>query len=120
MNVGGMKHLCIQVQPHRAVGIDTAGVCGLCHELAESSAEIKRFGAFEGNDEEDYINLMFETRSVPRLWELLKEKLYGDPIHGPGLRGASMAMCQGAHGWDDYLQLYHFDPAVILDKLTNR
>jgi hypothetical protein len=31
------------------------------------------------------------------------------------MRRSSMAMCEGAHGWGDYLLLHHFDPAVPID-----
>jgi len=114
-----MKHLCIQIQPHRAAGIDTAAIHSLCEKLSDSSAEIERFDVFEGTDKIDYINLMFETRSIDALWSLLQAQLYGDQTLGPSLLKSSMAMCHGDHGWDDYRQLYHFDPAVKLDRLAN-
>jgi hypothetical protein len=109
-----MKQLCIQIQPHRAAGIDIAAIRSLCERLAGNREEIERYGAFEGTDQVEYINLMFETKSVAALWSLLQIEFYGHPLFGSLLLKSSMAMCQGDYGWDDYHQLYHFDPTVEL------
>lgn len=111
-----MKHLCIEIQPHRAAGIDVAALCRLCEQLAENSTEVERYGAFEGTDQVEYVNLIFETQSVAALWNLLQTEFYEHPLFGSLLLKSSMATCQGDHGWDDNLQLYHFDPNVELDK----
>ena len=33
------------------------------------------------------------------------------------MAAASMAKCEGPHGWDDYLLLHHFDPMVKRNAL---
>ena len=93
-------------------------VRGRCEELASKETVIERFAIIEGAEEVAYINLMFATQTVVALWELLQGQLYGDETLGPHLLRSSMAVCQGSHSWDDYLQLHHFDPTVKLDKLT--
>ena len=35
----------------------------------------------------------------------------------PGLAAAAIIVCEGEHGWDDYLLLHHFDPAEPLDTM---
>jgi hypothetical protein len=85
-----------------------------CEKLWDESEEIRRFGVTEGNDQGAYVNLMFATDSITSLWKLLKRELYADKVFGPPLRTCSMAMSEGDNGWDDYLQLFHFDLSVRL------
>lgn len=118
MKVEAVTDLCIQIQPHRAPELDVAAVRSRCEELASKETVIERVAVVEGTDEVAYINLMFATQTAAALWELLQRQLYGDEIVGAPLLRSSMAVCQGSHGWDDYLQLHHFDPTVELDQLT--
>jgi hypothetical protein len=36
----------------------------------------------------------------------------------PELGAAAILVCQGEHGWDEYLLLRHFDPCQALDALA--
>jgi hypothetical protein len=42
---------------------------------------------------------------------------YRSSEFGGALAESSMAMCEGQRGWEDYLLLHHYDPAVQLDRL---
>ena len=119
VKVDAVTDLCIQIQPHRAPDLDVAAVRNRCAALASNETVIERFAVVEGPDEVAYINLMFATQTIGALWELLQRHLYGDEAIGTALSKSSMAMCEGSHGWDDYLQLHHFDPKVKLDNLTD-
>lgn len=66
-----------------------------------------------------YLNFTFGSSNAAALWRRIRERLYEDGALGPHMRAASMAMCSSEAGWDDYLQLYHFDPAVPLDPDTS-
>ena len=59
-----------------------------------------------------FVNVTFETTNARTLWKWLRENL-GD------LFGAAIVSCQGEHGWEDYLLLHHYDPAVAdeIDEL---
>lgn len=59
--------------------------------------------------------LTFGTEHAASLWRVIQTRLYEDQTLGPQMRAASMAMCSTPDGWDTYLLLYHFDPAVKLD-----
>jgi hypothetical protein len=48
---------------------------------------------------------------------LLQQRLYRSSEFGGALAESSMAMCEGQRGWEDYLLLHHYDPAVQLDRL---
>jgi hypothetical protein len=111
-----MKDLCIQIQPRRATGLVVADVIHRCETLRNQGEEISRFAVTEGDDEGPYVNLMFATDSISSLWELLKRELYADTVFGSHLLTCSMAMSEGNNGWDDYLQLFHFDPLVRVAK----
>ena len=112
-----MSTLCIQVQPNRAPGIEMERVRALGETIAANKELISRFAVVEGQDDGPYSNLMFETLALQKLWEVVWETLYRDDRVGSALSQASMAMCEGNDGWNDYLLLYHYDPLVKLDRL---
>lgn len=90
----------------------------LGEDIASDTHLVTRFAIIKGEDKGPYSNLMFEATDVQKLWGLLREVLYRDEKVGMALSQASMAMCEGEDGWNDYLLLYHFDPSVKLDSLT--
>ena len=111
-----IKALSIQLQPHRAPGIDVPAIQELCDALTGSPLVVEH--AFNhGHDKTEYFNFTFGTEDLPGLWNEIQSRLYTDPRLGPWMNAASMAMCEGASGWDDYLLLYHFDAAVQRDRL---
>ena len=111
-----LKDLCIQIQPHLAWELDVSAIHNRCDKLASSNIEIECFTVVEDAEDVAYINLMFTTKALEALWEILQAQLYGDEYLGPLLLKSSIATCQGIHGWDDYLLLHHFDPTVRLDR----
>jgi hypothetical protein len=115
-----MSTLCIQVQPNRAPDIDMARIRALGEGIASDKELVTRFAIVEGEDNGPYANLMFETTELQKLWRLLQDALYRDEEVGSALSQASMAMCEGKDGWNDYLLLYHFDPSVKLDNFNAR
>lgn len=115
-----MSTLCIQVQPNRVPDIDMARVRALGDGVASNKDLVSRFAVVEGEDKGPYANLMFETTELKKLWHLLQGTLYKDKMVGSALSQASMAMCEGKDGWNDYLLLYHFDPSVKLDNIDAR
>ena len=110
-----MTTFCIQIQPHRAIGIDLAKVKELGESIAGDSDLVSRFGVVEGMDGVPYMNFMFETAEAPSLWQRLQAELYGSEVVGEALRSASIATCEGKDGWSDYLLLYHFNEREKLD-----
>jgi hypothetical protein len=115
-----MSTLCIQVQPNRASSIDMWRVRALGEAVAADRNLVSRFAVVDGEDTGPYTNLLFETAELQELWSQLQETLYNDEQIGPALAQASMAMCEGNDGWNDYLLLYHFDPTVKLDDFNAR
>lgn len=113
-----MTDFCIQIHPQRAADLDLAGLFSLCNDLARKKDLIRRFAIVDGTDGHDHVNLMFETRRPGKLWSVLQSRLYQSGEFGGALKQCSMAMCQGAHGWDDYLLLHHYDPAVPCARLA--
>jgi hypothetical protein len=112
-----MTDFCIQIHPHRSSELDLDGVRARCEGLANNSQLIRRFAFVDGTDRHDYANLIFETSDVGELWTLLQQRLYCSSEFGGALAESSMAMCEGQRGWEDYLLLHHYDPAVQLDRL---
>lgn len=111
-----MTDFCIQVHPHRSADLVVARVRSVCEDLAVSNPRIRRFAVVDGTDGHYYVNLMFETNCPRELWHLLFEHLYESSEFGDQMKVSSMAMCEGDHGWDDYLLLHHFNPAQPRDR----
>jgi len=111
-----MKALSIQIQPHRAPGLDIEGVRALMTRVA-STPLVERSHFEDGHDAVRYFNFTFGTRDLKALWDALRDQVYGDPTFGESVARSSIATCEGSQGWDDYLLLHHFDPGVPCDEL---
>src|SRR5690242_3190909 len=103
-----MARFCIQVQPHRCAQSDAAELLSQCERIT-AERDWTRFRAEHGFDEHAYINLWFETKYPKLLWRDLKDQLYGAGSVGELMRTASIAICEGKHGWDDRFLLHHYD-----------
>lgn len=112
-----LSTLVIQIQPDLLPAYDEAAILAACEGLKVHKPLIASFRLEEGEDDGRWVNLSFETAEPARVWPLLQAAFYGDGPLGEALRAASMAVCTGEEGWDDYLLLYHFDPDQILDSL---
>ena len=71
-----------------------------------------------GRDEGPYFNFTFGTHDAAALWQVVERDIYGADRFGAYMRAASMAMCSSDEGWDHYLLLFHYDPAVKVDAPT--
>lgn len=113
-----MPALNVQVLPDLSPDLDLGGVLALfstAAELAEAELDVT-----SGDDDGPFINYHFRAADPVRLWEVLQTQVYLDRTVGPRLAVASIAVCEGAHGWDDYLILHHLDRSVPLDSLESR
>ena len=114
----GAGQVRLQVHPDRVPSLDVSRLKSECEALAGSTLGILGFRSEEGEDQGKYLNLVFGSHSPLTVWPAVRAALYESPQFGPPLRNASMALCTGADGWNDYLLLYHFDPSVPIDKHT--
>jgi len=112
-----VKAIAIQVQPHRAPGLDIDGVRALFERVATNASLVEHHHFDQGHDKTHYLNFTFGTRDLKALWDFLSEQMFADPTFGQLLASSSIATCEGAHGWDDYLLLHHFDPEERRDAL---
>jgi hypothetical protein len=112
--------LCIQIHPHRSPDLNIVAVRSICEGIAEDKGLVRAFSLVDGTDGHYYVNLMFNSDRLEVLWDLLQRRLYQTDGLGPAMRRSSMAMCEGEHGWDDYLLLCHFDPNVECTSFPSR
>lgn len=70
----------------------------------------------EGEDEGNYLNIVFGSYAPQELWPHIKAALYQSAVHGKVLQAKSMALRTGEDGWNDYVLLYHFDPNVPVEQ----
>ena len=102
-----MKQLCIQLQPELSPGLDVVeSLARLSHLVA--SAQITKY-----DDDGEYFHVDYKTNDLSGLWMLIREELR----NVTGLAEAAIIVCEGEHGWDDYLLLHNIDPNAPLDKL---
>lgn len=110
-----MRSISIQIQPVRSPGIDMPRIMATFEVLTKNTHLVQHHCFENGQDGDAYSNFTFGTLDVKNLWQLIKRDFYNDSILGPHMRQASIAMCSSEDGWDNYAQLYHFDPNVSLD-----
>ncbi len=103
----------LQIHPDRAPGLDLTAVRSICERIALDTDIVSRFSFVEGADDAQ-VNVNFATSDRRALWRRLQAELY-DGVNGSALKQSSMVMCEGQHGWDDYLLLHHYDPSVACD-----
>lgn len=113
-----MTDFCIQIHPHRATDLDISGLRAACDVLAKDKTLISKFRVVDGTDGHYYLDLMFETDRPKDLWRVLEQELFQSSEFGEGMQKASMVMCEGQDGWNDYLLLHHFDLTVECDELA--
>ena len=110
------KRLHIQVQLQREPRLDETLVMALLLAIG-TEAGINRVGFTDGEDKGRWIGFNYWTDTLGQAWPLIREKGLGDPSIGALLAKATIVVCEGDDGWNDYLLLHHFDPDEPLDRL---
>ena len=116
-----LRTLCVQFQPRRASSINVEAVVALFARIVGKIRSVRAFAYQKGNDRGPYINFQFDVPAAKlfEAWSQVRKGALGHRILGASLRCSCIATCQGTHGWDNYLLLYHFDRKLKLDKLHN-
>ena len=109
--------LRIQIHPDVVPELDLTLLRELFEHLGNTEATALRYRWEEGDDNGKFVNLAFKTSDRSALWAVVEAELYGHPVLGDLLGKASMALCTGDNGWDDYLLLYHFNPKFEVDEI---
>ena len=107
-----MRALSVQVQPERSPGIDMASLTESFRELASRTDLVLHHSFDSGYDKGAYYNFTFGTERPADLWLAMQESIFQTAQFKAHMAVASMAMCSSEHGWDDYVQLYHWNPEV--------
>lgn len=110
--------LCLQIHPGRAPGLDIEPIASACREWATRTQGVRGIAVTDGEDEGSYVNIVFAADDPVSAWQSLRPLLF-TPANA-ALSGASLCMCTGDEGWDDYRLLHHFDPSVVLDVPDER
>jgi len=110
-----MRHLNLQFQPERAPKVEAARVREIVGALSKDRRVVAGYETSSGDDDGPYINFTFLAKNLPKLWARVKSEVLANSEIGAGLTEASIVVCEGDHGWDDYLLLHHFDRRLKLD-----
>jgi hypothetical protein len=102
-----MKRLNVQIQPALSPAMDEAGAVTRLRSLAVGAR------ITEGDDEGCYVNIGYSATDLANLWRAVHRELESVA----GLAAATIIVCEGEHGWADYLLLHHYDPSEPLDTL---
>jgi hypothetical protein len=102
-----MTAINVQLQPDLSSTIDIPAVVARLSSL-DASARVSA-----GNDNGRYINIDFTPADSVALWREIRNHLHSEPA----LARATIVVCEGRHGWDDYLLLHHYDRTLTLDEL---
>ena len=112
------SELRIQVQPEREPALSLSELKVECHRLVGAHNLVTEFRLEKGEDNGPYLNLVFATPKPLEAWLVIREALYKHAAFGTKLHSASIVLCTGQDGWNDYLLLYHYDPAVPLNSAS--
>lgn len=111
------RTLVVQIHLDRAPELDVDVLIEICEEFVDATRTATEFRAL-ADETMRYRDLAFQTGDLKTLWSALRPHLYDDPHHGALVSDASIAVCQGDKGWDDYLLLHHFDLEQPLDSFS--
>lgn len=112
-----MKSLSIQVQPERSPGLDTARLTQAFISVVQMRDLVKHHSFDNGIDGGPYFNYTFGTPNAGDFWRVIQDEIFNSQEFGHHMTRASMVMCSSETGWDEYLQLFHYDPSVPIDIL---
>src|SRR5262245_2617438 len=110
-----MRTLIFQVQPRRARRLSLKRVCNLMLKIA-LEARVRTFSVRRSRRQYAYLNPTFESPTVANAWRLVLARALDHPKIGATLCDASIVVCQGSRGWDNYRLLHHFDRRKQLDS----
>jgi hypothetical protein len=110
-----LGQLCLQVHADLSPGINTAELKLAAELLAKSIPGVRGIGFSEGEDEGAYLNIIFASTDPRQAWTSIRKGLLESSSFSSQLKAASIAMCTGADGWNDYVLLHHYDPTVSPD-----
>src|SRR6185436_7639827 len=113
-----MRSICFQFQPWRAPTLSTLRVTMLMARIAASESKLVRFSIQKGRDRTACVNYIFTAGKTAPIWKTLYLRVLHHRQWGSLLRKSSIVTAEGTRGWDNYLQLHHFDSTQILDKLA--
>jgi hypothetical protein len=108
-----MRIIHVQVQPERTKRLDVSATIESLRRIAGNRTLVRRFKFEEGSDNSTYMNFNYLTTKPAGLWQALRS----GPLRSKFLRSASMVVCEGADGWNDYLLLHHWDRRRKLDSV---
>ena len=111
-----MRHLNVQFQPERAPQLDRERTRSVIEALTKNRSLVAGYETKEGDDGGPYVNYTFLAKDLPGLWSMIRKEVLAHPEIGASLSAASIVVCEGPNGWDDYLLLHHFDPKLPLDE----
>lgn len=109
--------LSIQLNPEKAPGINVAEFLQRFEDYTGETEYITSYCIEQGKDHGAYINILFKSDDVKKLWAEIKSRFYGIQQQGQLLSAATVVTCQGSRGWDDYLLLHSSDRGEKLDSL---
>jgi hypothetical protein len=112
-----LGQICIQVHLGRAPALDRARLTQVCEQLARLTPGVRGMEVSDGDEDGPFINIALAAENPVQAWRQLGPALLESPEFGATLKAASLWMCTGDEGWDDYRLLYHYDPAVESDEL---
>ena len=109
------KHMCIQIHTKLLTFDALEKIKAALYAMVGSEAlevEIEL-----GDDGGPYMNYLFETNNLIKLWETVRRKIFEEKVIGQSIKDASIVTAEGESGWSDYLLLHHFDHSQKLDVL---
>ena len=106
------KTLSVQLQRDLIPQIDVEVVVGRLNAIASRPPSVQKGNA----SNELHLNVTFVTEDAPGLWDKIASELCLFMEPPSQISRGIIVVCEGDHGWNDYLLLYHFDRDKALDQ----
>ena len=112
-----MKQLSIQLQSERCPDLNEENFIELFKKWCGKSDHVRSFHIDEGIDDGRYITINCTTDDLRELWNQIRSRFFECEDIGPALVKAAIVVCEGKHGWNDYLLLHQYDDTEELDTI---
>ncbi len=112
-----MKCLSIQFQPEKSPELDEEKTINRFKEFCNNSKLVNHMDIQRGYDNGLYVSINYTTDDVKSLWNQIRSHFFEQKDFGYILANASIVVCEGDNGWNDYLLLHHYDEKEKVDTI---
>ena len=110
-----MPRLHVQIQPELNRGATETELTEIL-KIAIEPTQPTSVDVTHGHDAGRYVSIDVQTPHIREVWASVRRTMQDTRV-GRVLSKCCIVVCEGEHGWDDYLLLHHYDASETLDEI---